>query len=748
MILRSISIEGFLSYKTKQTIDFTNISTALVVGQFNGDFLNSNGSGKSSAFEAVAVCSWGKLVSRSETLDELINDECDTAHLSFEFEFERNIYKKERMWGKKSHNELYMYSADKWIPIGGDNADKRLIELLGVTPSTYSSILYLPQEGELKFIEGKASERKAILRELLNLIIFGNAEEKAKTAMTGLQGDLSIKAVRLEGLVNSIADESDVEQNMKSCKDDLKELADQIVETKKNITTYTNQVNALQKQLDAQKETVKEKQDLEQELLDLALNCEVKTKSVISYKEDLVQLKLDINEKNSLIKESKKILKFKKAELKELKPSIEKEPAPTSDYDLKLRELALGVREYEKDHISNKTKIGLLEEDIQRVSDLENVCPVTGLTCDAITGEGTYLVSKTTEVQSLQKSQKRLIAAIKKLTLQETELLETKKVICEANELIEQSKANYSKKTLVADGITEAIKMHTEVLNSYDQRIDHFNKAIEQCEKDIVLFNKQELVLKKKITNIVIPDMQKMQQEVDQLSSKQTAFIESLLIQEQNMTNKTLALGGFQKTLKDIQGMKAEKKELSTEIKKLKKELSGNKKLVKAFSKNGIQKTLMKQAVPRLEAISNRLLKKFCPTEDIRIRFDLDPTTKDGKESSRGGLDILIIKNQKSKKLNMYSGGEKVRYVFAIVLALAELLSQRAGKKMQTLIIDERISNLDESGIRQFAEVINAIKDRYKKLIVITHIQQLKEMFDQLIIVNKTRELGSVIING
>jgi exonuclease SbcC len=63
---------------------------------------------------------------------------------------------------------------------------------------------------------------------------------------------------------------------------------------------------------------------------------------------------------------------------------------------------------------------------------------------------------------------------------------------------------------------------------------------------------------------------------------------------------------------------------------------------------------------------------------------------------------------------------------------------------MQTLIIDERISGLDEDGINRFAEIIDVIRLRYKRCIVITHITQLKDLFDRQMLVSNTED-GSII---
>jgi exonuclease SbcC len=95
----------------------------------------------------------------------------------------------------------------------------------------------------------------------------------------------------------------------------------------------------------------------------------------------------------------------------------------------------------------------------------------------------------------------------------------------------------------------------------------------------------------------------------------------------------------------------------------------------------------------------------------------------------------------------MYSGGETVRIVFAILLSLSKLLAKRSGKRQETLIIDEKIAKLDKRGIELFADIINIISSWYKKIFIITHIEALKDVIDNQkeILVNKTKEEGSIV---
>jgi exonuclease SbcC len=101
-------------------------------------------------------------------------------------------------------------------------------------------------------------------------------------------------------------------------------------------------------------------------------------------------------------------------------------------------------------------------------------------------------------------------------------------------------------------------------------------------------------------------------------------------------------------------------------------------------------------------------------------------------------LDIKISDGMDTRKYETYSGGEEFRINFAIRIALAKILANRAGANMRMLILDEGFGVLDEQGRERLVEVINAIRDEFDKILVITHVRELKDSFPVQIEVVKT----------
>jgi len=92
----------------------------------------------------------------------------------------------------------------------------------------------------------------------------------------------------------------------------------------------------------------------------------------------------------------------------------------------------------------------------------------------------------------------------------------------------------------------------------------------------------------------------------------------------------------------------------------------------------------------------------------------------------------------------MFSGGEAFRVNFAVRLALSEVLAQRAGARLQSLVIDEGFGSQDAQGRQRLVEAINLVRPDFAKILVITHIDELKDVFPTRIEVEKT-DRGSTV---
>ncbi|WP_129722991.1 AAA family ATPase [Xylanivirga thermophila] len=195
--------------------------------------------------------------------------------------------------------------------------------------------------------------------------------------------------------------------------------------------------------------------------------------------------------------------------------------------------------------------------------------------------------------------------------------------------------------------------------------------------------------------------------------------------------------GALNERLLQIQRAKEELKEKKRIQDKLLYDLEVYKALVNIYGKKGIQAAIIENAIPELQDETNRILSKITDG-----RFTVEFITQ--RDTSTGNiletLDIKISDGMETRKYETYSGGEEFRINFAIRIALAKMLARRAGANLRMLILDEGFGVLDEAGRERLAQVINSISDEFEKIMVITHIQDLKDYFPTQIEVYMTSE--------
>jgi exonuclease SbcC len=205
-----------------------------------------------------------------------------------------------------------------------------------------------------------------------------------------------------------------------------------------------------------------------------------------------------------------------------------------------------------------------------------------------------------------------------------------------------------------------------------------------------------------------------------------------------------MEVGAAQQKVAVLDDLKTRKATLAEDRETLAQQIGQYKQLERAFGKDGVPALLIEQALPQIETRANELLDRLSGGS-MSVRFATQTAYKDSRRSDlKETLDILISDSAGTRDYEMYSGGEAFRVNFAIRLALSEVLAQRAGARLQTLVIDEGFGSQDTAGRQRLLEAINLVRPDFAKILVITHIDELKDAFPFRLEVEKTAT-GSAI---
>jgi exonuclease SbcC len=89
------------------------------------------------------------------------------------------------------------------------------------------------------------------------------------------------------------------------------------------------------------------------------------------------------------------------------------------------------------------------------------------------------------------------------------------------------------------------------------------------------------------------------------------------------------------------------------------------------------------------------------------------------------------------------SGGEEDLANLVLRLAISEMIAERAGQPFSLLILDEVFGSLDETRRHNVVDLLRRLQDRFEQVILITHIESVREGVDRVVAVRYDEESGT-----
>ncbi|MBR0027593.1 MAG: metallophosphoesterase [Clostridia bacterium] len=210
--------------------------------------------------------------------------------------------------------------------------------------------------------------------------------------------------------------------------------------------------------------------------------------------------------------------------------------------------------------------------------------------------------------------------------------------------------------------------------------------------------------------------------------------------------SETRVLGGLIRQAKDAQEKIAQVKELQASVSELAQTAADYDTLKKAFSQDGIPHNIIRSIIPVFEATATNILGQMSGGK-MSVEFVTEKVLKSNSKKEVTTLDIIINDVDTGRLPYMSrSGGERVKSALAVILALSEIKSSKAGVQLGFLFIDEP-PFLDAPGIQAYVDALETIQARYShlKIMAITHDMEMKSRFPQSVDIVKTAD-GSKIL--
>jgi DNA repair exonuclease SbcCD ATPase subunit len=696
-ILKQLKLTNFLSHK-KTVIDFDRTQRVIISGV--------SGSGKSSIVDALVWSLFGK--GRAENSNLILRGETEATVVSTFIDTEtKKQYEITRTINNKSKHALGIKT---WV----DGEKKSAIATTGIKDGQLyiekeisgSYLLFVnsvvsPQNSTESFCDQSSSGRKDLLLEIIRSSEFDQYLKITKEKLSAIN-------TKTEVIDSQIAD--------------------------KNRFISENSINLIGT------ENLKEKLNISREKL---LAIETEYNALLSSKDILVSKLAEINSSSTLYSSIKNSIANKEEELKKLnKAIIELEMVD-------IKSLETDVAKLDTIKILAKT-----EEDKREFAfKYNNELAAINATAPAYRDYEIEIlkVNKRIKEWTDQEVVKCAKCGTPYPEFEERKQSNLKQLNGELEHLVSQHKDSEEQKLLLAKKIGDLGKRpeyDLELLKKLKGEIDTLSlsekKLVEIKQNKSILVNKYSIDINK-ITEEIAAERVKMGEVAMKLYGKEK--VESELAELNNKiysknSEKTILnseISEVQAKVMYIYNLtllvnkaKDELGVLMTDVKKTaeEKELLGI--MRETFGPNGVRAIAIDILLPELEGRINDVLSRL---SDMRINIETQRSSISDEDNTLEGLFINII-NPEGQVLDFsnYSGGEKEKVKAAIQEGLASLVD------IGFRILDESIVGLDDNSIDQFADVILSFQEnkRISQLIVISHIQQIKDLFEnQLNVVKK-----------
>lgn len=705
MIPVKLTLRNFMPYREAE-LSFEGIHVACLCGD--------NGNGKSALLDALTWALWGK--ARAKNDDELIHLGTLEMRVEFEFSIGRQLYRVIRKRSKPKTNrpghptlDLQIANGNGFRSIAGNSireTEEKIVKTLRMDYDTFVNSAYLLQGQADKFSKAEPYKRKEILAYILGLTRYDELERRAKDCARQMETNEKLILSEIERLSEELLYKDEYESQLQEAentvaavdrerqalsdrvnhlmkrKNDLDSRARQREETEARVKQAESSIRYLQDQVSEHKQRAERYQQV-----------------LASYDEEMANANARLDE----LSQQEHTLDQKRGENQEISGRIHH----LTSTNKRLMEEMQQLRE----------KITMLEQG-------EEECPLCG------TELGVEGREKITANYDKQGQEKREAFRTNEKEVKELEKASSKlrQAIVELERKVKEGWAQWERRTEALNRdhseAQSSLPREQEAIQKAEGELERWRSTLEADTRSIEALNADLSVLPG-----LEADLSAAQKELDDLTQRQSQGRQILgAIQEK--LERLSSLG-------KIKGDKAEEaKGISTE-KKIYEELA------LAFGKKGIQAMIIENVIPEIEEGANLLLARMTDNR-MSVKIETQRAYKSKREGELETLDVNISDELGTRRYEMYSGGEAFRIDFALRIALSKLLAHRAGAPLPTLIIDEGFGSQDASGKERLVEAINSIQDDFDKILVITHIEELKDAFDRRIDVMKTPE-GSKI---
>ena len=675
--LKSVEWDNLFNYGEKNKINFENLNG--VVGIFGKNF-----SGKSSIIDSLLYTIYNSTSKNNRKNLHLINQTKDNCRGKVEISIGHNIYEIERTsekYEKKLHGTT---TVEAKTDIEFSKRDKVLEENISLNGLSRN--------------DTDRSIRK----------MFGTMDDFLFTSMASQLGSLmfiSEGSTRRKEILAKFLDLEMFEKKFKLAKDDASDLKGMLKRLEG--TEFDEQIEEVAEKLAAVGIETKNQENL----------CKQITVEIEEFQSKVE----DINERMNTIP-------VEIIDINAVQKSLES--------DKKERDLLISRNKKFSDNIKNNNdllnKIGSFLNDDFNIEEIKNNQSIVvdkqhqlNTICNDIKLHETKLKVKEGKATLLEevpcgeefshcKFIKDAYGALKQLDEVRQEIVELRKSESEtSNEIQELNPEKLEEHIEKYDKLVEKKSQLNSEISSYELEIQKnktkivgFKKEIEQLNKKVAEYNNNKLAI----------------ENLEALSFEKDNFLRAITREKSNLLECQNRVIEYSKEHGSIEQMLTNLENGKQELYDLREEFAAYDLFMRCVHSNGIAYDIIKK---RLPIINIEVAKVLANIVDFEIFFEAEDKKLE-----------IFIKHPKfdARPIELGSGSEKTIAAMAIRLALLNVSSL---PKPDLFILDEPATALDEENMEGFIRILDMVKSYFKTVLLISHLDTLKDCADMTIEIEK-----------
>ena len=691
MILKTLTLKNYRKFRDA-VIDFPDGVTGII---------GLNGVGKSTIFEALAWVLYGSVAARTPA-DQIKRDGAenkDSCRVELNFIFEGDKYRVIReMSGKNLTPSATAAVNSKIVAIGAGAVSKFVQNTLGMDFKSFFTSIFAKQKELNTLSSMNASERRPLILKMLGI---DNLDDIIKE----INSDKRNKILFIEKLTLDLFD-----NNGKDKIENFKNVIKNLEINKKKTILSINQI----------KEKIqKSKKYLEIQKIDYDSNKKEYEK-INNYNEKLVERKTLYEHKKNLQEEILK-LKNKTKERQKTINNLYDKLTDLNDISSEINNVKTKINEIEKKKYNiikkieqNKTILKSIKSDFKEMDSkgdrIKKMGPDANCpTCDRILGNQYNKLLEKFDKEKLKKK-KETESFSKEI---KTEQLEYDKTSREGLAL--KKKIDYlQKQQREREKIDTTIKITSEELKI--EKIDLKNKYKQLIKIGDVEFDLMEYEsVKQKVKKFY----NKYQNSLDELGKKKDNLADTKLLLEKEQGKEKLAIH-------EIKNLNEKIKELIESKKRIKKEKT-KVQYIKMLSDimSSFRTNLISRIKPALSSYASDFFSQL--TDEKYQGIELDEQ-----------YNLMVYDGGIPYNIERFSGGEEDLANLCLRLAISEVITERAGGLFNFIILDEIFGSQDMIRQQNIMKALNGLSSKFRQILLITHIEDIKNHVENIILVNET----------